>query len=120
MYGIRWNAKQRIGANDTVLDPTVKLGSRRPEEPVPSLRSRLRKPPLEKAETPEEARASVDLGDRRRGASASLAIAGVGYALARSDSKTPCRADLRDARGVADHPSTTTIAREHDDHDPRR
>ncbi len=38
-----------------------------------------------------------------------LAIAGVGYAFARSDSKTPIATDLRDVRGVADHPSTTTV-----------
>jgi lipoprotein-anchoring transpeptidase ErfK/SrfK len=38
-----------------------------------------------------------------------LAIGGVGYAIARSDSQTPVTADLRDARGLADHPSTTTI-----------
>lgn len=36
-----------------------------------------------------------------------VAIAGVGFALARGDSK-PASADLRDARGVVDHPTTTT------------
>ncbi len=38
-----------------------------------------------------------------------LAIAGVGYAFARSDAKTPVTSDRRDARGVANHPTTTTI-----------
>jgi len=38
-----------------------------------------------------------------------LAIAALGYAFARSDAKTPVTTDLRDARGVANHPTTTTI-----------
>lgn len=38
-----------------------------------------------------------------------LAIAGVGYAFAREDSKTPVSTQLRDARGLADNASTTTI-----------
>jgi peptidoglycan hydrolase-like protein with peptidoglycan-binding domain len=37
-----------------------------------------------------------------------LAIGSVGYAIARSDEKTPV-ADLSDARTTADHPTTTTI-----------
>jgi L,D-transpeptidase catalytic domain len=75
---------------------------------VSSIRSRLLEPPHEKAGHPLKKLARPWIWVTVGAVVGLIAIAGVAYALARSDSPSSASADLRSARGVADHPSTTT------------